>query len=86
MLDLVFACDCTSSMGPYIENAKANIRNIMSRVAASDKGKDLRLAVVSYRDHPPQDPTFVTKCLDFTSSVDKAQRFVKEMSPYGGLS
>jgi len=26
----------------------------------------LRFAIVTYRDHPPQDSTYVTKLLDFT--------------------
>lgn len=28
--DVVFMLDCTGSMGPYIENTKSQIRNIIS--------------------------------------------------------
>ena len=30
---------------------------------------DFRMALVEYRDHPPEDKTFVTRVLQFTSSV-----------------
>ncbi|CAF3590198.1 unnamed protein product [Rotaria sp. Silwood1] len=53
ILDLAFAIDCTGSMGPYIVSAKNNIRSIVEKITASEKS-DIRLALVEYRDHPPQ--------------------------------
>lgn len=79
-LDLVFACDCTSSMGSYIEAAKQNISKIMEDIQASEK-RDVRFAVVAYRDHKDD---FVTDVFDFTTSVRKAKDFVSKMSPKGG--
>ncbi len=52
-LDLVFTMDCTGSMGPYIDSARNNIRLIVEEIIASEKS-DIRLALVEYRDHPPQ--------------------------------
>ena len=45
--------DCTGSMGSYIESARENIRFIVEEIVTSEKS-DIRLALVEYRDHPPQ--------------------------------
>jgi len=45
--------DCTGSMGPYIESARNNIRSIVEEIVVSEKS-DVRMALVEYRDHPPQ--------------------------------
>lgn len=52
-LDLVFVMDCTGSMGSYITSATSNIRSIVEEIVVSEKS-DIRLALVEYRDHPPQ--------------------------------
>jgi hypothetical protein len=52
-LDLVFVMDCTGSMGSYISSATQNIRSIVEEIVVSEKS-DVRLALVEYRDHPPQ--------------------------------
>jgi len=57
---LAFALDCTGSMGSYIASATQNIRAIVEEIVTSEKS-DIHLALVEYRDHPPQ--------VDFTSSV-----------------
>jgi hypothetical protein len=45
--------DCTGSMGSYIDSAKNNIRAIVEEIVVSEKS-DIHLALVEYRDHPPQ--------------------------------
>jgi hypothetical protein len=45
--------DCTGSMGMYINSAKDNIRSIVEEIIVSEKS-DIRLALLEYRDHPPQ--------------------------------
>jgi hypothetical protein len=45
---------------------------------------ELRMAVVSYRDHPPQDHTYVTKVADLTDDIEKAKDFLKNTSAFGG--
>ncbi len=51
--DLVFVMDSTSSMGPYISSALNNIYAIVEEIVVSEKS-DVHLALVEYRDHPPQ--------------------------------
>lgn len=52
-LDLAFIMDCTGSMGSYIASATSNIRAIVEEIVISEKS-DVRLALIEYRDHPPQ--------------------------------
>ena len=40
----------------YIYSAQKNICSIVEKVVASEQA-DVRFALVSYRDHPPQDST-----------------------------
>ena len=61
LLDLAFAMDCTGSMGSYIESARENIRKIVEEIVTSEKS-DIHLALVEYRDHPPQVDRSSRKC------------------------
>jgi len=82
-LDLVFTMDCTGSMGSYIQAAKKNIEAIASKLVQSE-GYDLRFSLIAYRDHPPQDQTYVTKCFAFTSDVEQMKRDLSKLSAQGG--
>jgi hypothetical protein len=53
LIDLVFAMDCTGSMGAYIHSATENIRSIVDEIVTHEQS-DIRLALIEYRDHPPQ--------------------------------
>jgi Mg-chelatase subunit ChlD len=83
VLDLAFAMDCTGSMGSYIRTAQQNIRQIVEQIVASEKS-DVHLALVEYRDHPPQDSTFVTRTHDFTGSVGTMKTWLDACSAQGG--
>jgi len=81
-LDLVFCCDCTSSMGSYIESAKQNIRTISDEMHAME-ARDMRYGLVCYRDHPPQDSTYATKVFPLTPSIQVMQQNVNTMAAQG---
>ena len=68
-LDLVFCVDCTGSMGSYIAAAQENMRKIVETIVAAEHA-DVQFALVAYRDHPPQDSSFVTTVYNFTSSCE----------------
>jgi hypothetical protein len=44
----------------------------------------VRFALVSYRDHPPQDTSYVTKTFKFTDSLSVMESYVQTMSANGG--
>lgn len=60
-----------------------SIRQIVEEIVASEKS-DVRLALVEYRDHPNQDPTFVTRPHDFTASVKEMKTWLDACIAQGG--
>lgn len=40
--------------------------------------------MIAYRDHPPQDVSYVTKQLPFTSDVSQVKEFLKTLYASGG--
>lgn len=82
-VDLVFIMDCTGSMGSYIAEAKRSIQSIVSKLQQEEKC-DVRFALVAYRDHPPQDSTFVTKIFQFTVQRETMQAYLDSLSASGG--
>ncbi|CAH1799330.1 unnamed protein product [Owenia fusiformis] len=83
VLDLAFAMDCTGSMSSYIRSAQRSIHKIVEEIVAKEQS-DINLALVEYRDHPPQDSSFVTRPHDFTNKVGKMKGWLDDCSASGG--
>lgn len=83
LLDMVFVMDATGSMSSYIQTAQQTIRSVVQEIVAAEKA-DVRFAVVSYRDHPPQESTYVTNVFDFTKSIGKMRENLDTLSAHGG--
>ncbi|KAL7418007.1 hypothetical protein BDY24DRAFT_373778 [Mrakia frigida] len=86
-LDLLFIQDATGSMGSYIASATKNIEEICASIVSSERltrPDDLRVSVVSYRDHPPQDHSYITKTFPFTSSIPAVQEHLATLYASGG--
>jgi len=87
MLDLVFVQDCTGSQGSYITSATKNIEEICATIFSSGKlthQDDLRVGLIAFRDHPPQDHTYVTRKFDFTSDIHQVHESLKTLYASGG--
>ncbi|KZT73931.1 hypothetical protein DAEQUDRAFT_761875 [Daedalea quercina L-15889] len=87
MLDLVFVQDCTGSQGSYISSATRNIEEICNHIYESGKlqsREDLRIGLVAYRDHPPQDHTYVTKNFGFSSDISHVHSHLSSLYASGG--
>jgi len=82
-LDLVFAFDCTGSMGSYLSQAQANIKEIAKQIIASEHAS-VRMALVAYRDNPPQESTFATEVHGFTASHDEMASALMKYTAKGG--
>lgn len=85
--DLVFVQDCTGSQGSYISSATKNIELICENIFESGKlqsREDLRVGLVAYRDHPPQDHSYVTKNFGFSSDISKVHRDLSSLYASGG--
>ncbi|KAH8114387.1 hypothetical protein DFH11DRAFT_1594067 [Phellopilus nigrolimitatus] len=87
MLDLVFVQDCTGSQGSYITSATRNIEEICAHIFHSGRlqeAEDMRVGLVAYRDHPPQDHTWVYKNFGFTSDISKVRQNLSSLYATGG--
>ncbi|KAF8919049.1 hypothetical protein CPB85DRAFT_1213581 [Mucidula mucida] len=87
MLDLVFVQDCTGSQGSYITSATKNIKEICGHIYESGRlqaQEDLRVGLVAFRDHPPQDHTYITKNFGFTSDVSQVHKHLSGLYASGG--
>ena len=60
-----------------------SIRKIVEEIVSLEKS-DIKLALVEYRDHPPQDTTFVVRVNDFTESVKEMKGWLEQCSAQGG--
>lgn len=83
-LDLVFLVDETGSMGAYIEEVKDRLLEMIEALRAAPLCKSLRLGLVSYRDHAPEDDTFVSRVVPLTSDVAAIAKGVRRMEARGG--
>lgn len=88
-LDLVFVVDCTGSMGAYISAAQRNIRSIVQRLGAAEVAgasatEWMRVGLVQFRDHPPQECSFLLRVSPFSANLDAIQKAVDSMRPRGG--
>ena len=83
-LDLVFVVDNTGSMGPYIQTVKTKILEIIRTIKKEELCHRLRVGLVSYRDHPPEETTYVTQKYELTSDTSKIESYVMQMEASGG--
>ena len=84
-VDVCFVVDTTGSMGPYILKSIKSIENIIRSCTTSFglSVKQIQFAVVAYRDHPPQDESYVTKVLNFSDEFE-AITFLNTLDANGG--
>lgn len=81
--DIAFIIDTTSSMGYFINEAKRQMRAILEGLAKV-RGIDMRVGIVEFHDHPPQDHSFVTKVYAFTGNLQTTENRISKLRPYGG--
>jgi hypothetical protein len=84
--DVVFLQDTTGSQGPYIQSAVKAIRNICDKISSNAQlsKEQLRFGLIAFRDHPPQDLTYVTKSFGFTSDVQVMRKNLSSLLAVGG--
>jgi hypothetical protein len=84
-VDLAFVVDTTGSMGAFIDAARRQMAETLLTLAnGSDFKPDLRVAVVEYRDHPPQDHSFVYRAHRFEGDLKRVQKVLAGLRPDGG--
>jgi predicted component of type VI protein secretion system len=83
-LDLVFLVDATASKGPFIDEVRAHLEELVRGVRASPLCKSLRIGIVAYRDHPPQEPSFVTAVTPLSFDEATVDAAVRGLGAVGG--
>jgi Mg-chelatase subunit ChlD len=83
-LDLVFLVDETGSMGAYIAEVKRRLLELIDALHAAPLCRSLRLGLVSYRDHPPEDHSFVSRVVPLTDNLKAIRKGVERMEAQGG--
>jgi Mg-chelatase subunit ChlD len=81
-LDLAFIVDTTGSMGGLIQAAQKQMVDMVDALATA-VDVDMRLGIVEYRDHPPQD-SMVYRAYDLTEKLDKAKKTINNLKADGG--
>ena len=81
-LDLAFIVDTTGSMGGLIQSAQQQMISMMRQLLKAGE-VDMRLGVVEYRDHPPQDK-LPARAYAFTDNLEKAQNAINKLKAEGG--
>ena len=84
-VDVAFVVDSTSSMGNFISDAKRRMELVLTTLSkAADV--DIRVVLIDYRDHPPQDNTYASKCQTgkVPVTVPSFARALADLSVHGG--
>jgi hypothetical protein len=81
--DAAFVIDTTGSMGSFLSAAKQTLLDTLAELSTRE-GVELSVGLVEFRDHPPQERSFVTRATDFTQDRDALQAVINGLSANGG--
>ena len=80
-LDIMFICDCTGSMDPWILAVKNEIKNIIAYIIENNPFVKIQMSFVGYRDIK-DDKRFEIK--DFTNNFEALEDFISQIKAEGG--
>jgi hypothetical protein len=82
-VDICFVVDTTGSMGSFIQAAQRQLLDTINLLSA-DSGIDLLVGLVEYRDHPPQENSFVTRTHPLSANMKAMQKIINGLKADGG--
>ena len=82
-VDLCFVIDSTGSMQPFIKTAQQKLIDLIEKLSAKSS-IDLQIGLVEYRDHPPQDTSFVTRVNPLIGDLKRMRKIVDGLKADGG--
>ncbi|MFP5265373.1 MAG: vWA domain-containing protein [Blastocatellia bacterium] len=84
-LEVAFVIDTTASMAGQINEAKRRLKEIVDAIVSHELRPRAKFAVIGFRDHPPQDDTYVARAFcNLESDVSRVQAALNSMSADGG--
>ena len=86
MIDVVFCCDTTSSMSSYLAKTKDVVKQLIEKIRNKVVGEtvDVKFGFVCYRDHPPQDSSYVIKTKELCDEKEILDFIFKQEAQGGG--
>ncbi len=85
ILDLMFAVDATGSMSDEIEFLKAELSDVLQRVAEENPDLSIRTSAVFYRDRD-HDPAIQVEVSPFSDNSSEILKFISTQKAVGGNS
>ena len=67
-----------------IHAVRNSLFDIVDHITKKTEGLEIRFGVVSYRDHPPQDRSYVTKVFDFSEKIKRVHKLISSLKPSEG--
>lgn len=84
-VDLGFVVDTTGSMGSFIDAARTQMIAVINSLRDDMATPiNLHVGVVEYRDHPPQEKSFVFRVHALIQASKKIQGVLNNLKPNGG--
>lgn len=83
-VDLCFVMDATGSMASYIQAARQELQAFAHTLANHRLHPQMTYALILYRDHPPEDATFVTRNWPLTERLAEIQEALNSARADGG--
>jgi Mg-chelatase subunit ChlD len=83
-IDVVILLDSTGSMADEILAIKSHIQNIVKDTRSGSPQPVVRIGIVAYRDHPPEDNSYVYKQFDLTRDIDGLMDELHDIDARGG--
>jgi len=83
-IDVVILLDSTGSMADEILAIKSHIQNIVKETMSGSPQPVVRIGIVTYRDHPPEDNSYVYKKYDLTRDIDGLMDGLHDIEARGG--
>ena len=84
LIEVVFLLDSTGSMSDEILSVKSHIQNIVEDTMSGNPRPNVRIGIVTYRDHSPEDETYVYKMFDLTTDIDQVMDDLRDINAMGG--
>ncbi|MFX1485275.1 MAG: hypothetical protein ACFFCP_19030, partial [Promethearchaeota archaeon] len=67
-----------------IQAVRNSLFEIVDHITRKTEGLEIRFGIVSYRDHPPQDRSYVTKVFDFSPKIKSVHKLISSLKPSEG--
>jgi|GEM_PF-4555656 len=83
-IDVVILLDSTGSMADEILAIKSHIQNIVKDTTSGSPQPVVRIGIVTYRDHLPEDNSYVYKQFDLTRDIDGLMDELHDIDARGG--